>query len=87
MKSFLFTLVIFLAIAAKKWSKKEEAAPAEIYPDQFIPLATKWNPPAEAFAFFHEKDADKDTLIHHVLAPDKNNFASGNRIPSILMCQ
>ena len=55
MKSFLFTLVIFLTIAAKKCGRQNESIPACIQQkiDQ-IKKEPKWNPPAEVHEYIYE---------------------------------
>lgn len=52
MKSFLFTLVIFLTIAAEKCKQANEKIPACIQQkiDQ-IKKEPKWNPPAEVYEY------------------------------------
>lgn len=52
MKSFLFTLVIFLTIAAKKCGTQNESIPTCIQQkiDQ-IKKQPKWNPPAEVHEY------------------------------------
>ena len=52
MKSYLFTLVIFLAIAVRKCHKEKETIPACIQQKiEAIKKEPVWNPPAEVYAY------------------------------------
>ena len=55
MKSYLFTLVIFLAIAGRKCSREKETIPACIQQKiEAIKKEPVWNPPAEVYAYSYK---------------------------------
>jgi len=53
MKSYLFTLVVFLTIAAEKWKREKEEMPPACIQQKInqIKKEPKWNPPAEVHEY------------------------------------